>query len=231
MILAGLQKNSFVDFPGRICCVLFITGCNFVCPYCHNAELARGEYPARIESAQVIDFLKSRRGMLEGVVITGGEPTLDSGLFDLCRAVKSLGYPLKLDTNGSRPEVLRRLLAQGLVDFVAMDIKAPLKAYEPFCRIPQIHPKLTASIRTIMESAPDYEFRTTCAAPFVNPAAVEAIAKTIQGAACYVLQPFNRRAVCLTPAFNRGQDPTIPPQEMQRLKALAEPFVGHCLIR
>jgi pyruvate formate lyase activating enzyme len=231
MILAGLQKNSFIDFPGKISCVLFTTGCNFICPYCHNADLARGEYPERFESKAIIDFLKSRRGMLEGVAITGGEPTLDKGIVDLCRAVKSLGYPVKLDTNGSRPDVLRGLLDQHLVDFIAMDIKAPLNDYRPFCRNPNIHEQLTASIRMIMESAPAYEFRTTCAAPFVNATTVETIARTIQGAACYVLQPFNRRAACLDPEFNRRQDPTLFPDEMQRLKTLAAPFVRNCMIR
>ncbi|MCB2146444.1 MAG: anaerobic ribonucleoside-triphosphate reductase activating protein [Deltaproteobacteria bacterium] len=231
MILAGLQKNSFIDFPGKISCVLFTTGCNFICPYCHNADLARGEYPARFELAQVIDFLESRRGMLEGVAITGGEPTLDSGVVDLCRAVKSLGYPVKLDTNGSRPAVLRGLLEQHLVDFIAMDIKAPLDDYHPFSRTPGIHERLTASIRLIMESAPAYEFRTTCAAPFVSETTIETIARTIEGAACYVLQPFNRRAACLDPEFNQRQDPTIFAEEMKRLMALAQPFVRRCIIR
>jgi pyruvate formate lyase activating enzyme len=231
MILAGLQKNSFIDFPGKISCVLFTTGCNFICPYCHNADLARGEYPERFESKEISDFLRSRRGMLEGVAITGGEPTLDRGIADLCRTVKSLGYPVKLDTNGSRPAVLRGLIEQRLVDFIAMDIKAPLNDYHPFSRNPRIHERLTASIRLIMESAPAYEFRTTCAAPFVNPTAVETIARTIEGAACYVLQPFNRRAACLDPEFNRQKDPTLFPDEMLRLKALATPFVRHCMIR
>jgi pyruvate formate lyase activating enzyme len=231
MILAGLQKNSFIDFPGKISCVLFITGCNFICPYCHNADLARGEYPARFESTAIMDFLKSRRGMLEGVAITGGEPTLDRDIFDLCRAVKALGYPVKLDTNGSRPEVLRQLIAQHLVDFIAMDIKAPLTDYAPFSRNPNIHERLTTSIRTIMESAPAYEFRTTCVAPLINETTVETIAKTIEGAACYVLQPFNNRAVCLDLEFNQRRDPAIPPEMMQRLKSLAEPFVGRCMIR
>lgn len=231
MILAGLQKNSFIDYPGKISCVLFTTGCNFICPYCHNADLARGEYPERFQSAEVVDFLKSRIGMLEGVVITGGEPTLAPGIFDLCRTVKSLGYPVKLDTNGSRPQVLHQLLARHLVDFIAMDIKAPVTDYHPFSKNPQIHEKLAASIRIIMESAPAYEFRTTCAAPFVNGPAVEAMAKTIRGAACYVLQPFNRRAVCLDPEFNSQTDPTLFPEEMQRLQALAAPFVKRCKIR
>jgi pyruvate formate lyase activating enzyme len=211
--------------------VLFTTGCNFICPYCHNADLARGEYPARFTSTEIIEFLKSRQGMLEGVVITGGEPTLDQGIFDLCRAVKALGYPVKLDTNGSRPGVLRGLLDHLLVDFIAMDIKAPINDYHPFSQNPKIHERLTMSIRTIMESAPAYEFRTTCAAPFVNATAVETIAKTIEGAACYVLQPFNRRTVCLDPEFNQQQDPTLFTDEMQRLKVLADPFVKRCIIR
>jgi pyruvate formate lyase activating enzyme len=231
MILAGLQKNSFIDFPGRISCVLFVTGCNFICPYCHNADLARGEYPARFELTEIIDYLKSRRGLLEGVVITGGEPTLDRGIFDLCRAVKALGYPLKLDTNGSRPGVLRQLISEHLVDFIAMDIKAPLHDYSPFSRNPTIHEQLTASILTIMESAPAYEFRTTCAAPFVNESSVKTIARTIEGADCYVLQPFNRRAVCLDPEFNQKQDPGLSADEIQRLKAQATPFVKRCVIR
>jgi pyruvate formate lyase activating enzyme len=127
--------------------------------------------------------------------------------------------------------MLRTVIGEGLVDFVAMDIKAPLNDYRPFSQNPRIHERLTASIRLIMESAPAYEFRTTCAAPFVNATAVEAIARTIEGAACYVLQPFNRRAACLDPEFNRRQDPTLFPDEMLRLKALATPFVRHCMIR
>lgn len=231
MVLAGLQKNSFIDYPGKISCVLFTTGCNFICPYCHNADLARGEYPLRIESTEAMAFLRSRRGMLDGVTITGGEPTLDKGLADLCRAIKALGYPIKLDTNGSRPDILRRLLEQQLVDFVAMDIKAPLDEYRPFSKNPLIHERLTASIRLIMENAPAYEFRTTCAAPFINRTLVETIARTIEGAACYVLQTFNRRAECLDPEFNRRQDPTLSADQMLGLKALATPFVGRCIIR
>lgn len=231
MLLAGLQKNSFIDYPGKISCVLFTTGCNFVCPYCHNANLARGEHPQRLGLDEVTAFLRSRRGMLEGVVITGGEPTLHNWVVDLCQTVKSLNYPVKLDTNGSRPDVLARLLQNELVDFVAMDIKAPLEAYDPFCRTPRIHETLTESIRLIMESAPDYEFRTTCAAPFANRQSIEIIARTIEGARCYVLQTFNRHAACLDPEFNRRQDPTIFEDEMKRFQALAKSFVQRCIIR
>ncbi|HSO18728.1 MAG TPA: anaerobic ribonucleoside-triphosphate reductase activating protein [Desulfosarcina sp.] len=231
MILAGLQKNSFIDYPGRISCVLFVSGCNFSCPYCHNADLARGRYPAKIESAEILDFLRRRRGMLEGVVITGGEPTLDDGLAGLCASVKSLGYPVKLDTNGSRPEVLGRLLEGRLIDFIAMDVKAPLDAYGPFCRLPHIRDALGKSIRLIMDRAPAYEFRTTCAAPFADEAAIAAIAATIRGAASYVLQAFNPRAACLDPDFNRRTNPSLDTQSMQRLQRLAEPHVLRCTLR
>ncbi|WP_155313241.1 anaerobic ribonucleoside-triphosphate reductase activating protein [Desulfosarcina ovata] len=231
MILAGFQKNSFIDYPGKISCVLFVTGCNFICPYCHNADLARGEYPERIELETVLDFLASRQGMLEGVVITGGEPSLNKRIADLCGLIKTLGYPVKLDTNGSRPDVLGRLLDEHLVDFVAMDIKAPLDRYHPFCVQPQIADRLMESIRLIMASAPAYEFRTTCVKPFVDAAAMATIAQTIQGADRYVLQPFNRRAACLDPAFNGEPDPTLLPDAMGELKVVAEPFVGHCAIR
>ncbi len=231
MFLAGLQKNSFIDYPGKISCVFFLTGCNFTCPYCHNAELARGEYPVRISMDEATAFLTDRKGMLEGVTITGGEPTLEKGLEDICRSVKALGYPVKLDTNGGRPDVVRNLLGQKLVDFVAMDIKAPLSAYRPFSRHPDIEARLTESIRLIMADAPAYEFRTTCAAPFIDADAVKTIAKTVAGARRFVLQPFNQRAECLEPSFNRDKDPSLFPETMQQLKAIAEPFVEETIVR
>jgi pyruvate formate lyase activating enzyme len=231
LFIAGLQKNSFIDFPGKISCVLFLTGCNFICPYCHNPELARGEYPQQIPFSEMIDFLSKRQGLLEGVTITGGEPTLERGLAELCQSIKALGYPVKLDTNGSRPDTLGRLLDQNLLDFVAMDIKAPLDAYQPFSRHPHTKARLTESIRWIMDHAPAYEFRTTCVRPFISAEAIKSIARTIEGATHYVLQPFNPRATCLDPEFGQDQDPTILPETMQQLKEFAEPFVLRCTIR
>ena len=232
MILAGLQKNSFIDYPGKIACVLFTTGCNFTCPYCHNPALARGEYPMRIEPETIMAFLQSRKGMLEGVTITGGEPTLHRGdLPDLCKAIKAMGYPVKMDTNGSRPEVLEALLHRHLVDFVAMDIKAPLGAYGPFCPDPDVGKRLSESIRLIRSFAPSYEFRTTCVAPFIDSKAVVAISETIKGAERYVLQPFNSRGVCLDPEFGRRHDPAVDGETMEKWKALILPNVQNCTIR
>lgn len=169
--------------------------------------------------------------MLEGVTITGGEPTLENGLADLCQSIKALGYPIKLDTNGSRPDMLGRLFGQHVLDFVAMDIKAPVDVYHPFSRHPHMQRRLIESIQLIMDRAPAYEFRTTCVSPFINVKAVNSIVRAIEGAAHYVLQPFNRQATCLDPEFGQKQDPTIPPETMQQLKKLAEPFVLRCTIR
>lgn len=131
MVLAGLQKNSLIDFPGMISAVVFVSGCNFTCPYCHNPELARGEYPQRITVEELLGFLRSRSTLLDGVVITGGEPTLWPQLPQFCHAIKQLKLKVKLDTNGSRPETIRKIIAGKIVDYVAMDIKTDAANYGP----------------------------------------------------------------------------------------------------
>ncbi|MDL2269811.1 anaerobic ribonucleoside-triphosphate reductase activating protein [Desulfosarcina sp. OttesenSCG-928-A07] len=231
MILAGIQKNSFIDYPGKISCVLFVSGCNFFCPYCHNSDLAKGKIPAPVTTGEAIAFLESRQGMLEGVVITGGEPLLSPFIEDLCRILKAIGYPVKIDTNGSRPDALERLLDQHLVDFVAMDIKAPLDQYGFFCREPDITDRLKESIRLIMTAAPAYEFRTTCVSPFVDDVSIIAMARAIEGADCYALQKFNPQAVCLNPSFGQETDPALSSESMARLQSLSAAFVRRCLIR
>jgi pyruvate formate lyase activating enzyme len=133
MIFGGLQKNSFSDYPGGISCVVFLTGCNFHCPYCHNPDLARGATAdgGELSLPWLRDFLTARKGFLDAVVVSGGEPTLQTDLAELCACVREAGYPLKLDTNGSNPDALRRLLAENLVDYIAMDVKT---APEATCR-------------------------------------------------------------------------------------------------
>ena len=190
MIIGGVQKISLIDFPGRISCVLFLTGCNFHCPYCHNPELARG-FPADdllITPDQFFAFLESRRSLLDGVVISGGEPTLQDDLPAVCAAVKNLGFPVKLDTNGCRPHVIRHLVTEGLVDYVAMDIKTDPRRYFPVFQSEDGQETLRESIRIIMASAPSYEFRTTCARPITDEVVIDAIARSIEGADRYVLQ-------------------------------------------
>lgn len=230
MILAGLQKTSLIDFPGKIGCVAFLTGCNFTCPFCHNAELARGSYPQRIPIDRFLEFLTPRRRFLDGVVITGGEPTLHSGLPDLCRAIRDLDLAIKLDTNGSRPDILEGLIDERLVDYVAMDVKTPLDQYHPELTKENVRPHLERTIRLIMKTAPDYEFRTTCVKPFVDETKIAAIARTIEGARRYVLQPFKSTHL-LQPAFFDNTSPGISSREIDGYRDLAASLVQECLVR
>ena len=160
--LGGLQKSSLIDFPGKVSCVLFFSGCNFDCPYCHNPDLVNGSgEPASFDEKSVHGFLEKRKGLLDGVVISGGEPTLQSDLVSLCEKVKRMGYSVKLDTNGSRPQALKRLIKDGLLDYIAMDIKTDPACYSPFTR-GETHPDdIFSSIGIIMDSGLAYEFRTT----------------------------------------------------------------------
>lgn len=238
MILAGLQKTSLIDFPDKICCVVFVTGCNFTCPFCHNPELARGRFPQRITLDQFLAFLEPRRSLLDGVTISGGEPTLSPDLAALCRAIRGLGLAVKLDTNGSRPQVLARLIEERLVDYIAMDLKTDLSHYGPPL-VPageasptgaDLRQSIHQSIKLIMASGLDYEFRTTCVRPFVDEKIIINIAQAIQGARRYVLQPF-RDVSLLAPTFFAGRAAGFTPIEMEALRAGAAPWVATCLIR
>lgn len=238
MILAGLQKTSLIDYPGKVSCVAFITGCNFTCPFCQNPDLAKGHYPQRIDSTHFIDFLSQRKSLLEAVVISGGEPTLCPDLPELCRSIRDLDMAVKLDTNGSRPKVIERLLRSGHVDFIAMDLKTTLERYAPPI-VPahatnqndqRIRDRIHQTIQMIMQSGVAYEFRTTCVRPFVTRTVIEHIAQTIQGARQYTLQTF-RRTDLLNPDFFDQSDPDFSSDEMAELQTLAAPWVENCLIR
>lgn len=232
--LGGLQKNSLIDYPGKISCVLFLSGCNFNCPYCHNPELARGgceDCPYHLDESGVYAFLSSRQGFLDGVVISGGEPTLRSDeLLALCQKIKTMGYPVKLDTNGSRPAVLAELLEKGLLDYIAMDIKTDPLAYSPLIKKDFEPQKLLDSIGLIMRSGIPYEFRTTCVKPLVDAAKMENIGRAIQGARLYVLQEFRPNQV-LEPTFFENADRGYDRSELERFKAIADDWVRCCTIR
>ena len=166
MKIVGIQKLTLLDYPGRVACTVFLDGCNFRCPYCHNAELLSGELEPVMSVEELLAFLKKRRGILEGVCITGGEPTIHSGLPELLRAVRALGYAVKLDTNGYRPEVLGQLLRDGLIDYVAMDLKNGPDAYPQTVGLaaPETE-RIAGSIRLLLDSGMEFELRTTVAKP------------------------------------------------------------------
>jgi pyruvate formate lyase activating enzyme len=201
--IAALVPLSLSDHEGRIAAVVFVRGCNFRCPFCHNADLVR---PARggdpmLPVEYVLARLRDRRGFLDSVVVTGGEPTLQPDLADLLAAIRELGFAVKLDTNGSRPDILASLLDRRLVDFVAMDLKAPLPRYAEFCGVRADVGAIERSIACIRQDAPDYEFRTTVA-PGLAGEDLRTIAEWVRGAKSYVLQAFR------VPAEKSLLDPT-----------------------
>jgi pyruvate formate lyase activating enzyme len=232
MIFGGLQKNSLIDFPGKVGCVLFLSGCNFDCPYCYNPDLAKDRLssPPFLDEVWVYDFLERRKGLLDGVVISGGEPTLKKDLPPLCEKIKRMGYPIKLDTNGSRPQVIRQLVDEGLIDYIAMDIKTDPFQYSPFIKKDCNPDDILTSIQIIMESYLDYEFRTTCAKPIVDEKSIENIARIINGATLYALQRFRHREV-LHPEFFQETGAGYGEDELIYLKSIAEPCVKECIIR
>ncbi|RJR23654.1 MAG: anaerobic ribonucleoside-triphosphate reductase activating protein [Desulfobacteraceae bacterium] len=231
MKFGGIEKTSLLDFPGKVSCVLFLKGCNFHCPYCHNPQLLQtGAIPPILDDNQVFEFLKSRRGLLDAVVISGGEPTIHGDLAELCAMIKEMDFSVKLDTNGSRPRVLKGLLKNELVDYFAMDVKTEPEAYSPILCQGLNPSELISSIDVIMERAPAYEFRTTCVRPMVNSATMEKMAKTLKGATCYALQHFRNHNV-LKPALFTKKESAYTDRELVQLKSIAEPWVKRCVIR
>jgi pyruvate formate lyase activating enzyme len=191
MKIGGLQKVSLIDYPGLISAIIFLQGCNFKCSYCHNPELVDSKlFQPCIKEKEVLDFLNKRRGKLDAVVITGGEPTIHDGLALFIKQIKKMGFAVKLDTNGSQPQVIKNLLDEKLLDFIAMDIKASLEKYKDIVKT-QVNPdSIKESIRLILKAKIPYEFRTTIVASQLEEKDILQIGKMIAGAKHYVLQKF-----------------------------------------
>ena len=177
MFIGGLLKFSMIDFPGKISAIVFTQGCNLNCNYCHNPELIpmTAQPPSLYSDGDVLDYLAKRRGALDGVVITGGEPAVQPDLKDFIAKIKAMGYLVKLDTNGTNPALLKDLLASNLLDFVAMDIKAPVEKYSQVCGVPVDTNNIKASIAAIETSAVPHEFRTTYDKTLLNDADIELV--------------------------------------------------------
>lgn len=186
--IGGLHKSSLIDYPGKISAVIFTQGCNFCCPYCHNPELIGKKEKER--GKRIIEFLQTRMGKLDGVVITGGEPTLHKDLPEFIKQIKDLGFAVKLDTNGTNPEMLQQLIDEKLIDYVAMDIKAPIDKYSDVVCAHVDTDKILKSIEILKNSDIAYEFRTTVVKSQLSCADFEKIGALIQGAPIYYLQKF-----------------------------------------
>jgi len=191
MKIGALQKTSLIDFPKLISCTIFTQGCNFRCPYCHNPELVLPEkfaIPINIEI--IFDFLDKRKDYLDGVCITGGEPTIQPDIIDFIKEIKNKGFKVKLDTNGSHPEIIERLLKDNLIDYISMDIKGPFEKYSKISGINIDIEKIKKSVDLIKNSFIDYEFRTTVVKKLISINDFEKIGKQIEGAKKYFLQKF-----------------------------------------
>jgi pyruvate formate lyase activating enzyme len=189
--IGGFQRFSLADFPGRISAIVFTIGCGFRCPYCHNPELVdAGRTPAEIPLAEILLFLDSRNGQVDGVVVTGGEPTLHADLPDFLSSIKRRGFAVKLDTNGTNAEMLADLISRGLLDYIAMDIKAPLQEYARVVRAPVDTESIHRSIKLILRSGVDHEFRTTWLESLISIEDMGKIAELARGCRRFVVQRF-----------------------------------------
>ncbi|MBR1532484.1 MAG: anaerobic ribonucleoside-triphosphate reductase activating protein [Eubacterium sp.] len=194
MKLHGIQKMTLLDFPGVVSCTIFLGGCDFRCPFCHNFELIDGTAQPIMDDSELIEFLRGRKALIDGVAITGGEPCLHKDLPELIRKIRAEGYKVKLDTNGYHPEMLKAILDEGLVDYVAMDIKNSEEKYALTCGLDEINmDTIKESIFILMNGDTDYEFRTTVVDELHDESDFEKIGEMIKGAKHYFLQRFTDR--------------------------------------
>ena len=235
MKLGGLQKHTLIDYPRHIACTVFTVGCNFKCPYCHNPELVLPSLFKKregdISENELYSFLETRKGLLDGVVITGGEPCIQPDLVKFCYNIKKMGFKIKLDTNGTMPQTIELLLKDKLVDYVAMDIKSNLSTYPAATGADVDLQAVQHSISLIIKNAPEYEFRTTCVKPLINKEIIKDIGEMIKGAERYILQPCSRNMNVLNPDFFQKQDSFFSEKELLNLKEIAKKFVKKCELR
>lgn len=228
MKFSGFQKLTLLDFPGKVACILFTAGCNFRCPFCHNAGLVTHIDNENVfDEQEILEYLKKRAGMLEGVVITGGEPLMQPELEEFIVKVRALGYSVKLDTNGSFPERLKALIEKGLLDYVAMDIKNSLSKYPETAGNEKLDlAQIEKSIDLLMEEGVDYEFRTTVSEELHKEEDIEAIARRIKGAKRYFLQNFTDSGDII-----KGHFTPVEGQKMEKMRNLATPYIAEVVIR
>jgi len=229
MKIGGLQKVSLIDYPGLICATIFLQGCNFKCSYCHNPELVDTRlFQPCIKENEVLDFLNTRKGKLDAVTITGGEPTIQDDLAPLIKQIKKMKFAVKLDTNGSQPQIIKNLLAEKLLDFIAMDIKAPLEKYKSVVKVPVNSDSIKKSIRLILKSNIPYEFRTTIVESQLGENDILQIGKLISGAKSYALQKFVP-AKTLDKKFLKEK--SYPDEKFQKIKKHLENKIHSVLVR
>jgi pyruvate formate lyase activating enzyme len=228
MVFGGIEKFTLIDYPGKIACMVYTIGCNFRCPYCHNPELVDETTDVHIGEQEFFDFLDTRKGILDGVVITGGEPTMHADLPRVMQAIKNRGFLVKLDSNGTNPKMLREVIKNNLVDYIAMDIKSPLSLYGRTVARPVDTEAIQESVALIMASSVAYEFRTTLVKGMLSQGDMRQIGREIQGAKLYVLQKFVSTKI-LNPQFRHKT--SYSDEEMKEFQDMLSVYVDQCHIR
>lgn len=237
MIIGGLQKLSLLDYPGHLAAVIFLAGCNFRCRFCHNPMLVRPTEVGKlkyqkghlIKTDDLFAFLKKRQGKLEGAVVSGGEPTINPDLPEFLAALKKIGFLIKLDTNGSHPAMLEKLMKKKLLDYLAMDLKAPFIKYEKITGVKANLAKIKKSIKIIKESGLPYEFRTTVAPGLIEKEDIILMGESIQGGEKWFLQGFRPAERLVDEKFKKTKPYSLP--EMEEMRRAGEKYVRECLIR
>lgn len=224
MELKGLEKLTLIDFPGQMSCTVFTFGCNFRCKFCQNPELIKEKRKVRIKEKEFFDFLKERKEFLDAVCITGGEPTLHEDLPDFIKNIKKLGYLVKLDTNGTNPEMVEKLTKEKLVDHIAMDIKAPIDKYDKIANVKVDKEKIKKSVEIIRNSGIDYEFRTT-ATPDLDEKDFLEIAEWLKGSKNYYIQQF-RPIKTLDKKYEKRKP--YPDKKLLEIYNKIKPFFKNC---
>lgn len=228
MLLLGIQKLTLLDFPGKMACTVFTGGCDFRCPFCHNASLVRNfESCKRLTDEEFFDFLGKRKGVLQGVCITGGEPTLQPDLKDFIIRIKDMGYLVKLDTNGNHPHILKELVSDGLLDYVAMDIKNSPEKYGETAGVENFDiSNIKESVEFLLQDNVDYEFRTTVVRELHSKEDIDNAAKWIKGAKRYFLQSFVDSGDLIGEGYS-GYDKN----EMENLLEIVKTYIDNAEIR
>jgi len=229
VLIGGFLKFSLINYPKKAAAVVFTQGCSFLCHYCHNPELVlKDEFKLPLDEKDIFSFLQKRKDKLDAVVISGGEPTLHLDLIDFIKRIKKLNFLVKLDTNGINPKVLKDLISQNLIDYIAMDLKAPLDEYPKITNSDHSSKKIEESIKIIMSSNVDYEFRSTLVKNLHEEEDIEKMALSIKGAKFYILQKFVPK-VTLNPTYSKKT--AFSDIEMHDMQNKALKHVKKCFIR
>jgi len=231
MKIGGLQKLTLVDYPNKIAATVFLTGCNFKCGFCHNPSLVDAKEmknQPEIPEKEFFKFLKSKQGLVDGICITGGEPTINSDLPEFIKKIKKLNFSIKLDTNGNNPEVLKKLIEEKLLNFVAMDIKTSLDKYEKAVNTKINLENIKKSVEIIKNSGIDYEFRTTVVPGIVDREDIEKIGQWLKGAKKFALQQFRNQKV-----LNKEFEKVVPywDDTLKEFEKILEKYIDRVELR